>query len=133
MKELNFRKIKIVFKKDKNELKTEFFERLLQKEDLTLNEKWFLRGCKHITERHYTESIKRFQLSKNLDSVFMILAVSFKIADKFMFGEYMKNIDNTQKFGEMLNKFGIEVFIKIDEKEYKLTPELIEKMEKALN
>ncbi len=133
MENINFRKIKIIFKKDNKELDTQFFENLLEKKDLSFDEKWFVRGCKHITERHYAEAIKRFQLSKNTDSILMILAVSFKLADKFLFDEYYKEIKIKKNYGEMFEKFGIKPFIKFDDKEYKLDLNLIEKLKEALN
>ena len=132
MENINFRKVKIIFKKDGKELKTEFFDELLKNENLSIDDKWFLRGYKHITERHYAEAIKRFQLSKNVDSIMMILAISFKIADKFLFEEYYKEIQGVEKFGELFNKFGIKPFIKIDEKDYQLDLELIKKLKEAL-
>ncbi len=133
MEKVNYRKVKIFFKKDNREIKTEFFDDLLKNENLNLDEKWFLRGCKHITERHYTEAIKRFQLSKNLDSIVMILAVSFKIADKFMFDEYLNQIHKQKDYGKMFEKFGIKPFIKIDGKDFSLDLKTIEKLKKALN
>jgi len=83
------RKSKIEFISEEGKLlKKDFFENLLKNENLSLDEKWFLRGCKHITERHYTEAIKRFQLSNSDDAKILLLSCCFKIADKFLFDEY---------------------------------------------
>ncbi len=132
MENINFRKVKILFKKGEEQLDTDFFENLLKNYELTLDEKWFLRGCKHITERHYTEAIKRFQLAKIPDSTLMILAVSFKIADKFLFNEYLNEL-KSENLGEIFKKFKFETFVQIEGEEYKLNLDLIELFKKALN
>ncbi len=133
MEKYNFRKTKIIFKEGENEVKTDFFEELLKDENLSLEEKWFLRGCKHITERHYTEAIKRFQLSKNVDSVVMILSISFKIADRFMFDEYFNQAEDFKEFGKMFKRFGIKPYLDTGTELKEITPELIKKLKEALN
>jgi len=113
-----FRKIKIYFKdRDNNKLDISFFENYLNK-DLPSSEKWFLRGCKHILENHYTEAIKRFQLSDSFDAKIMILSCSFKIEDWFMYSQY-KDICKDYK-PDLFDKFSFNGFIQILDKEFKI-------------
>lgn len=98
------RKSRIEFiSKEGKILKKDFFENLLKYKNLNIDEKWFLRGCKHITERHYTEAIKRFQLSNSDDAKLLLLTSCFKIADKFLFDEYytqdLKDFKYFEKYG----------------------------------
>ncbi|RMA97578.1 hypothetical protein [Hydrogenothermus marinus] len=110
------RKSKIEFiSEEGKKLKTEYFEELLNQENLTIDEKWFLRGCKHITERHYTEAIKRFQLSSSEDAKLLILLSAFKTGDKFLFDEYYK--DNFSDF-VYFTKYKFYPYLIIEDKKY---------------
>ncbi len=123
---LNFRRIKILLKKEGNLLDKDYFEKLLE-EDIQIDDKWFLKGCRHITERHYTEAIKYFQLSSHIDAKFMALVSAFKVADKFLFEEYLSIIDNLDKtkFSELFNRYGIEPYLSIENQELHLNLETI--------
>ncbi len=115
------RKSKIILVSDGNVLKPAFFDELL-KEELLFEEKWFLRGCKHITERHYTEAIKRFQLCNTDDTRLLLLACAFKLADNFLFDEYYRDDLNKMPF---LQKYGIKPFFQFENACYEITPQLL--------
>jgi len=83
------KKIKPIFlDKNQHEITPSYLDELIEKEKNTAK-KNFLRGCKHTTERHYTEAIKWFQLADEYnDSVLLILFLSLKLDDTFLFNEY---------------------------------------------
>ncbi len=118
------RKSKIILVSDGNVLKPAFFDELL-KEELPFEEKWFLRGCKHITERHYTEAIKRFQLCSTDDARLLLLACAFKLADNFLFNEYYRDDLNEMPF---LQKYGIKPFFQFEDVCYEITPQLFSQL-----
>jgi hypothetical protein len=84
------RKSRIEFFSENKKVSKEFFKEKLEKKELSSDEKWFLRGCLHTTERHYTEAIKRFQLSNSDDARLLLLACCLKVADRFLFDEFYK-------------------------------------------
>lgn len=105
----DFRKLKIAFlKEDGSFLSVEEVDRLLE---ITHEpeEKWFLRGVKHILENHYTEAIKRFQLVDDGDARLLILSCAYKIQDRYIFEEYRNSLSGE---GKLLRQFGIKpVFV----------------------
>ncbi len=106
-------------------LKSSFFDKLIEKEDITIDEKWFLRGCKQVSERHYTEAIKRFQLSNSDDAKLIILACTFKIADKFLFDEYFtEDLNNFIYFP----KYQFKPYFVIENQKFEITPDFIKKL-----
>jgi hypothetical protein len=120
------RKSRIEFiDKEGKVLKSDYFDKLLTVEDINIDEKWFLRGCKQVAERHYTEAIKRFQLSKSDDARLMILASTFKVADKFLFEEYYtENLSNFIYF----TKYEFYPYFVIEKEKYKINQEFIKKL-----
>ncbi|EDP73883.1 hypothetical protein [Hydrogenivirga sp. 128-5-R1-1] len=120
------RKSKIEFlNKDNKILKSSFFEQIISSGNINIDEKWFLRGCKQVAERHYTEAIKRFQLSNSDDAKLMILACTFKIADKFLFNEYY-----TENFNNLIYfpKYEFKPYLVIENQKYEITPYLIKEL-----
>ena len=127
MNVITLRKSKIEFlNKDNKILKSSFFEQIISSGNINIDEKWFLRGCKQVVERHYTEAIKRFQLSNSDDARLMILACTFKIADKFLFNEYY-----TENFNNLIYfpKYEFKPFFVIENEKHEITPEFIKKLE----
>ncbi|WP_457623202.1 hypothetical protein [Persephonella sp.] len=118
----NVRKLKVIIKKDGKELDTEYINKVINETD-NVEIRNFLIGCRHTIERHYTEGIKWFQLSNFGDSVLMILILSYKIGDSFMFNEYYTD---DLKGGDLLNKLGFEVFVRFGDREFKLDKYLID-------
>ncbi len=87
----------------------------------------FLRGCKHILERHYTEAIKWFQLADSFDeSILLILFSSLKIKDSFLYEEY-----KTDKLGnfKIFKFYNFYPFIVIDNKEIALDLQMLNRLE----
>lgn len=126
------RRSRIEFYSDKKEEKvgTSFFKDILGKSDITIDEKWFLRGCLHTTEKHYTEAIKRFQLSKSDDARLLLLACCLKVADKFLFDEFYKEDLKDFKYFE---KYKISPFWITEEGEkYPITLEFINKLKEVI-
>lgn len=125
-KKLRRSRIEFYFKKTKEKVGISFFKDILEKPDITIDEKWFLRGCLHITEKHYTEAIKRFQLSKSDDARLLILACCLKVADRFLFDEFYKEDIKNFKYFE---KYKISPFWITEEGEkYLITLEFINKI-----
>ena len=122
MENESLRKSKILLVSNRKVLKPEYFDNLLKDKNLPFEEKWFLRGCKHITERHYTEAIKRFQLCSTDDARLLLLAAAFKVADKFLFNEYYKSDFNETPYFE---KYKITPFFQFEDACYQITPEFI--------
>ncbi len=118
------RKSKIILVSDGKVLKPAFFDELL-KGKLSFEEKWFLRGCKHITERHYTEAIKRFQLCSTDDARLLLLACAFKLADSFLFNEYYKEDLDEMLF---LQKYSIKPFFQFEDVCYEITPQFLSRL-----
>lgn len=84
----DFRKLKIVFKKEDGSFLTiEDVDKLINS-TIDWRSIWFLRGIKHILENHYTEAIKRFQLVDSPDADLLILMCSYKLQDSFILNEY---------------------------------------------
>ncbi|WP_457642493.1 hypothetical protein [Persephonella sp.] len=130
MKDLrDLRKLKVIFKKDDTLLDKDFFDYVLKnvyKED----EKNFLIGCRHTLERHYAEAIKWFQLSSCNDSVVMILLLSFKLGDVFLFEEYyQENI----KIGKTFKKMGFKPYIQTESREYSVNEELLKELRRLVS
>ena len=123
---ITLRKSKIeLIDSNNNSLKSSFFENLLNQSNIPIDEKWFIRGCKHVVERHYTEAIKRFQLSKSTDAKLMILACTFKIADKFLFEEYFtEDLNNFIYFP----KYQFKPYFVINNEKHEITPKFIKKL-----
>lgn len=100
----DLRKLKITFfKEDGSQLSLEEVDRLLEKAEDS-QEKWFLRGVKHILENHYTEAIKRFQLVDDEDARFLILCCAYKIKDDYILQEYKNSFPAR---GMFLKRFNI--------------------------
>ena len=126
------RRSRIEFYLDKTEKKVgvKFFEEILEKPDISIDEKWFLRGCLHTAEKHYTEAIKRFQLSKSDDARLLLLACCLKVADKFLFDEFYKEDLKEFKYFE---KYKILPFWITEEGEkYLITLEFINKLKEII-
>ena len=116
------RKSHIKFKKDTQILKSKDFENL-QKKTEKKHEKWFFSGCKHITERHYTEAIKHLQLSNTKDALLLSVLTSLKIMDEFLLTQYIEELKEDKRNLQILNKYNITIIfsyknkdINIDEK-----------------
>jgi len=121
------KRLKPIFLNLKNEeVKPEELEKLIEKEtDLEL--KNFLRGCKHTTERHYSEAIKWFQLADNLnDSVLLILFLSLKLGDNYLFNEYFT--ENLEIGDTFLKKVEFRPYVKFEDKLYPLDMEFIKSL-----
>ncbi len=132
MDTITLRKSKIEFYDSSgNKIKPKDIENLLNGKNLTLDEKWFLRGCKHITERHYTEAIKRFQLSKSPDAKLMISVLAFKIADDFLFKEYLKLLNEEKLI--YFPKIGFYPYFLLEDKKLPIDFKLIKKLLKLTN
>ncbi len=107
------KKIKPIFLNSKGEkIEVEDLDKLIEKEK-DLNKKNFLRGCKHTLEKHYTEAIKWFQLSDTFnDSILLILFLSLKLGDFFLFKEYFtENLEVEDIFSK---EFDIKPFIEYE-------------------
>ncbi len=105
----DLKKLKIIFKSKGKELNKDYFENLINviKDKNEIN---FFRGCKHILEKHYTEAIKWFQLTDDYpESVLLILILSIKLGDNFLFNEYYS--EDIKSFS-ILEKYDIHPFIK---------------------
>jgi hypothetical protein len=89
MEKIKLKKLKPIFLNSENkEVDIKFIDKLIEKEN-NIIKKNFLRGCKHILEKHYTEAIKWFQLADEFnDSILLILFLSLKLGDVFLFKEY---------------------------------------------
>lgn len=105
----DFRRLKIAFLKENGSfLSVEEVDRLLETAQEP-QEKWFLRGIKHILENHYTEAIKRFQLVDDDDARLLILCCAYKIQDRYIFEEYKSSLPGEGRF---LKQLGIKpVFV----------------------
>ncbi len=121
------RKAHILLKKEGKLLTPDYFE-YLEKNTEDKDLMYFYRGCKHTLERHFTEAIKWFQLIDDEDAVLMILLNAYKIGDSFLFSEYFKE----DLKGNILKKTGLQVFLKIDNKEYPVDMHLIKELKKQL-
>ncbi|WP_457622438.1 hypothetical protein [Persephonella sp.] len=122
----DLRRLKIVFKKDGKILDRAFFDRLIENTD-DKDLKNFLIGCRHTVERHYTEALKWFLISGCDDSRVLIILLSYKLGDDFLFDEYY---EEDLDFGETLKKLGIEVYLQTGEDEYRVDKDLIRELNK---
>ena len=123
----DLRKIKIIFKRNEENLSPAFFENLeeiAKEKDL----KNFLRGCKHVLEKHYAEAIKWFQLVEDDDANLMILLCAYKLGDSFLFSEYYKE----DLSGNILESIGLEVFLQKCNETIKISNELLKKLKEEL-
>ncbi len=77
----------------------------------------FLTGLKHITEKHFTEAIKWFQLSDCKDVPLIIALLSLKVGDTFLYEEYI----NEPYENECLKRLEIDIYCKLSDKEILLT------------
>lgn len=105
----DLKKIKIIFKHKGKEINKDYFEILINNTK-DKNEINFFRGCKHILEKHYTEAIKWFQLTDNYqEAVLLILILSIKLGDSFLFDEYYS--EDIRNF-PIFEKYDIYPFVK---------------------
>lgn len=84
----------------------------------------FLKGIKHIKERHYTEAIKWFQLSECPESPLIIAALAFKVGDEFLFEEYIDE--------PFVKKCGGNIYLVYDDNKIPLTKENLLKLKETL-
>ncbi len=120
----DLKKLRIVFKKSGKAVGKDFFDSIIEKApDKDLRN--FLIGCRHTVERHYTEALKWFQISGCEDSKGLIVLLSYKLGDDFLMEQYYsEDID----IGKTLNKLGLELYISIDNKEYKVDGSLLKNL-----
>ncbi len=118
------RKTYIIFKEENRQLNADFFEGK-EKQSEDIQEKYFLRGCKHTVEKHYSEAIKWFQLVDDNDSTIMILLNAYKLGDFFLFSQYYtEELDK----GNMFKRLGIQVFLKEGEREKTVSKSVLKEM-----
>ncbi|WP_029520697.1 hypothetical protein [Persephonella sp. IF05-L8] len=84
----------------------------------------FLKGIRHIKERHYTEAIKWFQLSECPESPLIIAALAFKVGDDFLFEEYIKEPFNLKCSGN--------IYLSYENEKIPLTKENLLKLRESL-
>lgn len=123
----DLRKTKVIFKRNEELLSPAFFENLeeVAKEKELKN---FLRGCKHILEKHYAEAIKWFQLVEDEDATLMVLLCAYKLGDRFLFSEYYRE-DLT---GSILKNLGIDIYLQKENKVVKVNNEVLKKLKEEL-
>ncbi len=118
------------YSREGEKIGSSFFKQALENSDITIDEKWFLRGCLHTAEKHYTEAIKRFQLSKSDDARLLLLACCLKVADKFLFDEFYK--ENLRDF-KYLEKYKISPFWITEEGEkFPITLEFVNQLKELI-
>jgi len=123
-KTLRKSKVEFYFTDKEEKVPVSFFKQLLE-ENLDIDEKWFVRGCLHTAERHYTEAIKRFQLSKTDDARLLLLACCFKVADRFLFDEFYK--EELKEF-KYLPKYKIKPYWVFEDKKKPIDEEFIKQI-----
>jgi len=117
------KRLKIILKKEGKTLSHYDVEKLSQAiKEIGL--KNFVTGLKHITENHFTEAVKWFQLSDCRDAPLIIALLSLKVGDTFMFEEYK----NEKSEKDCLNKLGVDVYCRLSDKEILLTKENLNKI-----
>ncbi|HHG74392.1 MAG TPA: hypothetical protein ENK22_05045 [Persephonella sp.] len=117
------KKLQILLKKEGKVLSADEIENIsekLKEENL----KNFAIGLKHITERHFTEAIKWFQLSDCKDAPLIIALLSLKVGDTFLFEEYI----NEKSEKDCLEKLEIDIFCKLSDREIILTKDNLHKI-----
>jgi hypothetical protein len=126
----DLKKIKIQFiKEDGQEITLEEINQLIEKEK-NITKKNFLRGCKHILEKHYPEAIKWFQLAEDFDdSILLILFLSFKLNDQYLLHEYFT--ENLEQY-DIFKNIGFKPYIKYKEKTLPLNIEVIKTLKENL-
>lgn len=117
------KRLQILLKKEGRTLSPEEIEKISEKlkEESLKN---FATGLKHITERHFTEAIKWFQLSDCKETPLIIALLSLKVGDTFLFGEYM----NEKSEKDCLEKLEIDIFCKLSDREIILTKDNLHKI-----
>ncbi|NPA52762.1 MAG: hypothetical protein GXO22_07690 [Aquificae bacterium] len=108
MKYKDLRKSHIIFIRDDKQLKNIDFEQFI-KTTKTKKETWFFRGCKHITEKHYTEALKNLQLSDTKDALLLSTLVSFKLADRYLLENYLEELRNNTQETHILNRYELKI------------------------
>jgi len=121
------KKLKILILENGLPVSPERLEKLASKTANT-SEKNFLTGLKHITEKHYAEAIKWLQLSECRDSPLIIALLAFKLADEFLFDEYIN-----EKFSEdCLRKLGFKIRIEVEGERLDLSHENLKTLKEKL-
>ncbi|WP_297453975.1 hypothetical protein [Persephonella sp.] len=108
---------------DPKKLKKLRFE--IDEKDIKQVDENFLKGIKHIKERHYTEAIKWLQLSECPESPLIIAALAFKVGDEFLFEEYIEE--------PFVKKCGVNIYLIYDNNKIPLAKENLLNLKEKLS